>query len=43
MGVENNLSNIRIFPTNICIFITSLPHGTMLTAFADDDTDVARC
>jgi hypothetical protein len=38
--VENNPTNIRIFPTNIQIF---LPRGTTLTAFADVGTDVAGC
>jgi hypothetical protein len=38
--VENNPTNIRIFPTNIRIL---LPHGTMLTDFADVDMDVAGC
>ncbi len=41
--VENNPSNICIFPTNICIFIASSPHGTTLTAFADVDSDVEGC
>jgi hypothetical protein len=38
--VENNPTNIRMF---LLTSIFLLPRGTTLTAFADVDTDVARC
>jgi hypothetical protein len=37
--VETNQSNFRIYPMDIRL---SLPHGTMLTAYADVCADVAR-
>jgi hypothetical protein len=38
--VENNRTNIRIFPTNIC-FIASWYYAD--GSFADVNMDVARC